>query len=96
MGMAQVIELHPGRARLRVAGEVRAWKGRLRMSQAAIAALLGISQASVSDRLNGKAAFSLDELDVLADHFGIDVADLIAAPVPTSPHREGSDTRRAA
>lgn len=44
MGMAQVIELHPGRARLRVAGEVRAWKGRLRMSQAAIAALIAVQE----------------------------------------------------
>lgn len=91
--MAQVVELHPTAARLRAAGEVRAWKGRLRMSQAALGKLLGISQASVSARLTGAAAFTLDELDVLADYFGVDVADLMG---PGSGRREGSDTRQAA
>lgn len=50
------------------------------MSQADIARLLGISQASVSDRLNGKSLFTLDELDVLAEAFDIDVAELVGPP----------------
>ena len=78
--MTQVVELRPTAARMRVAAEVRAWRARLRMSQGDIAKLLGISQASVSDRLNGKALFTLDELDILAERFGCDPADLLGSP----------------
>lgn len=82
---------------MRVAAEVRAWKGRLQMTQAEMAELLGVSQGSISARLNGHAQFTLDELDVLAARFGIDAADLLtpSAPGPRPP-LETSDTRQAA
>lgn len=51
------------RLRTRVAAEVRAWRGRLQISQTAMAKTLSLSQASISDRLNGKSAFTLDEIE---------------------------------
>ena len=92
--MAQVLEFRPTGARMRATAEVRAWKGRLRMSQADLAALLGLSQASVSAQLAGTALFTLDGLDVLAEAFGVDVAELISPGV--AARLEGSDTRAAA
>jgi transcriptional regulator with XRE-family HTH domain len=56
------------------------------MSQTALAKALGMSQAAMSDRLTGKTPFTLDELQALADTFGVDPADLLAGP---SPRRVG-------
>lgn len=70
------------RSRHHVAAEVRAWRGRLDMTQAQLAELLGISQAQMSQRLSSKVAFTLDELDVLAERFGISTAELLPAHGP--------------
>lgn len=49
-------------------------------SQTELAAALGVSQAQVSRRQSGGAAWSLDDCDAVAAHFGIDVLDLLAGP----------------
>jgi transcriptional regulator with XRE-family HTH domain len=49
-------------------------------SQADVAAALGVSQAQVSRRQSGGAAWSLADCDALAAHYGIDVLDLLAGP----------------
>ncbi|NEA40525.1 helix-turn-helix domain-containing protein [Streptomyces sp. SID11385] len=49
-------------------------------SQRDLATVLGISQGQVSRRQSGSAAWSLDQCDVLAAHWGVDALDLLAGP----------------
>lgn len=49
-------------------------------SQADLAAAVGVSQAQVSRRQSGTAAWSLADCEVLAAHYGIDVLELLAGP----------------
>ncbi|MGX9890531.1 helix-turn-helix domain-containing protein [Streptomyces sp. NPDC002276] len=49
-------------------------------SQAGLAAVLGVSQAQVSRRQSGAAAWSLADCDTVAAHYGIDVLELLAGP----------------
>lgn len=57
--------------RLRVAAEVRAWMGRRGVKQIQLAQVLGLSQGSISAKVNGKTPFDLDEIEHLAAFFGI-------------------------
>ena len=49
-------------------------------SQARLAEAAGVTQGQVSRRQSGSAAWSLDDCDLLAAHYGIDVLDLLAGP----------------
>lgn len=49
-------------------------------SQAGLAAAVGVSQAQVSRRQSGTAAWSLADCDAVAAHYGIDPLDLLAGP----------------
>lgn len=49
-------------------------------SQTDLAAVLGVSQAQVSRRQSGAAAWSLSDCEAVAVHYGIDVLDLLAGP----------------
>ncbi|PJM91813.1 helix-turn-helix domain-containing protein [Streptomyces sp. CB01373] len=49
-------------------------------SQSELAAALGVSQAQVSRRQSGTAAWSLAGCDAVAAHYGIDALDLLAGP----------------
>lgn len=42
--------------------------------------MLGLSQASISDRMTGKTPFTLADLDRLAEHLGVPVARLLEPP----------------
>ena len=71
-------------------------------SQADLAAALGVSQAQVSRRQSGAAAWSLTDCDTVAAHYGIDVLELLAGPtratesLPTQRRRPaGRITARA-
>lgn len=67
-------------AHQRVAAEIRAWKGRSGLSQERMAELLGIAQQGVSRRLNGYTPFTIDEIAILAEAFGIRPAVLLGEP----------------
>lgn len=82
--------------RERAAAEVRAWMGRTRMSQRDLAELLGVSQTQVSARMRGQMEFSLTELEMLADAWGIDVLELLRPPAhPIRPPSRELRTRPA-
>ncbi|MEU6303625.1 helix-turn-helix transcriptional regulator [Streptomyces chartreusis] len=49
-------------------------------SQTELASALGVSQAQVSRRQSGTAAWSLVDCDAVASHYGIDVLELLAGP----------------
>ncbi|MPY32769.1 helix-turn-helix transcriptional regulator [Streptomyces adustus] len=49
-------------------------------SQTELAAALGVSQAQVSRRQSGAAAWSLADCEAVATHYGIDVLELLAGP----------------
>ena len=61
-----------------VAAEVRAGLGRHRVTQAALAELIGMSRPALAARLHGRQAFDVDELLVIAAHLDIPVLELIA------------------
>lgn len=86
----------------RVASEVRAQMARIRMTQTALAAVLGLPQSAVSNRLRGKVAFSVDELETVSAALGVHPAALFGGngPSPSDPvtnrSPEDSDTLRDA
>ncbi|MGW7426083.1 helix-turn-helix domain-containing protein [Streptomyces sp. NPDC054813] len=49
-------------------------------SQSVLGAVLGVSQAQVSRRQRGTAAWTLADCEAVAAHYGIDVLDLMAGP----------------
>ncbi|MFH9090081.1 helix-turn-helix domain-containing protein [Streptomyces sp. NPDC017673] len=49
-------------------------------SQTDLGVALGVSQAQVSRRQSGNAAWSLADCDAVAAHYGVDVLDLLAGP----------------
>lgn len=49
-------------------------------SQTDLAAALGVSQAQVSRRQSGTAAWSLADCDAVAAHYGIGALDFLAGP----------------
>ena len=61
----------------RVGANVRAEMARHRLSQERIAKQLNISQQALSQRLGGKVAFRVDELDSLADILSVSITDLM-------------------
>lgn len=70
----------PTAQREAVAAEVRSWMGRRRVTQTELGTVLGKSQAYVSRRLAGDVAFDTDDLYSMAEHFKIEVADLLGRP----------------
>lgn len=62
-----------------VAREVRAELGRQRMTQGALAAALGRSEAYTTRRLSGEVAFKLDELERIAEILRVPVTGFILA-----------------
>lgn len=70
-----------------VAATVRAELARRRMTQQDLARAVGLSQASVSERLRGKTPFSTDDIERVADALGIHPAVLFGGhgPLPTPP-----------
>lgn len=61
----------------RVAGNIRAEMARQRIPQQAVADLLGITQQSVSYRLNGRTALDVGELTAIAGLLGVTAASLL-------------------
>lgn len=65
-----------------------------RERQADLAGVLGIGQPSVSNKLSGRTRWSVDDLDRLARHWNMGVADLILGPVAYLPTASGSVNAR--
>lgn len=81
--------------RLRVAAEVRAWRGRMGVTQAQLAQVLNVSQPSISAKLRGKTPFDLDEIERLAAFFGITPAHLLGSPHGGPVPPGDGDTRKS-
>ncbi|MET8558351.1 helix-turn-helix domain-containing protein [Streptomyces sp. NPDC004959] len=62
-------------------------------SQRDLAAVLGLSQGQVSRRQSGAAAWSLEQCEALAAHWGIDALDLLAGPTRASEALPEPDAR---
>lgn len=62
-----------------VIGEIRAVMGRRRLTQTALAELVGENQAWLSRRLSGGTPIDLGDLTRIADALGVPISDLIAA-----------------
>jgi transcriptional regulator with XRE-family HTH domain len=86
MSTLKVVPDQPSRLTDRVADEVRANMARARMTQTDLAVVLGLTQSAVSKRLRGKIAFSVDELEKVADALGVHPAVLLGGYTP-SPNR---------
>ena len=61
----------------RVAANVRAELARANITQTALASRMNRTQQSLSLRLRGHVAFSVDELSEIADLLGVDISYLI-------------------
>lgn len=61
---------------------VRAEMARRGVTQAKLAAALGLSQPSVSARLRGVTPFDVDELHTIAAFLGVPLSDLLPADAP--------------
>ena len=69
---------------------------RVRMTQTELAEILGLTQSTVSKRLLGKIAFSVDELEMAAAAFGVHPAVLmggVAQPTDNGGTRAGTTGR---
>lgn len=65
-----------------VAGrEIKTWMLRSGSKQKDLADLLGISQAAVSKKLRGEAAFTLDDLLSIAGFFNLTLTELLGSSV---------------
>lgn len=63
--------------RERVADEVRAHMARKKLTAAKLSAEVGIPQATLSRKLNGKTPFLVDELMAICDTLAVDFVDLL-------------------
>ena len=91
MSTLRMVPDQPARLTDRVAAEVRANMARVRMTQTELAEILGLTQSTVSKRLLGKIAFSVDELDTVAAAFGVHPAVLMGGVA--QPNDNGPGTR---
>lgn len=74
----------------RVSREVRALMGRHEISQARLAAWLGVNQTAVSARLRGATEWKIKEIERVAEGFGVHPAALMGG-YADSPHPGGPD-----
>lgn len=76
--MSTVTQLYTSQSlSARVAAEVRSHAAKRGLKQKDLAALLKLSPGQISGRFTGRIPFKLEELDVLAGHFGVDAAELM-------------------
>lgn len=68
------------RAESNILGVVRMIKAAGDVQAEELALLLGISRASVYERLKGRSAFTAGEVAVMSEHFGVPLATFFAGP----------------
>ena len=59
--------------------------GRYGVTQVQLAPVLGLTQSALSKRLRCAPAFDMDELDIIADLFGVTVSQLLDGVPPGAP-----------
>lgn len=85
---APVTEAENARLGRRAAAQVRALMAARRLTGKELGVELNLSAAAISRRLYGDGAFSLDEIETVADWLGVPVTDIIvpaAGPLSYSP-----------
>lgn len=63
-----------------IADNVRAAKARRRVTDAQIAAAVGLSRSAINDRMNGRAKFQIDELQAIAAYLDVPLHQLLEVP----------------
>jgi transcriptional regulator with XRE-family HTH domain len=63
-----------------ISGSVRALAAWKRETQADLGRLLGLSPVTVAHRLNGRLAWSLQDVETLCKHYGVTMDQLAAGP----------------
>lgn len=81
------------RAESNILGVVRMIKAARDLQADELAVLLGISRASVYERLKGKSAFTAGEVAVIAGHFGVPLDVLYSGPDALLGRAEGQEER---
>jgi transcriptional regulator with XRE-family HTH domain len=71
--------------RQRVSENVKVLMARRGVRQPQIMAILGMSQAAVSRRLNGQHPWDIDELERISEAFEVPVTELVWAPQSPRP-----------
>lgn len=79
-----------------IAREIKSVLGRFDLSQRDLAKVLGVTPAGISDKLLGRSSFTIDELLIIAGHFGLSLEELIGdalvstrVPEPTYVEEKG-------
>jgi transcriptional regulator with XRE-family HTH domain len=80
-----------GRLREHAAEELRVILARRRMSAAELARRTGIKQSTMARRMTGETAFDLDDLELIAEALGIEIADLFPPSGGATTTRSVSD-----
>lgn len=80
-----------GNVREQVAEEVRVLMARHRVSANRLAVMTGLTQSSMSRRLAGKYPFTVDELEVIADAFGVGIVELFPTSARSDSNRRPGD-----
>jgi transcriptional regulator with XRE-family HTH domain len=71
--------------------ELMVWR---KLTQAQLSDKLGVSQPWLSKRLTGVTPFQIEDVDAIADAFGLSPAQLLCAGQGQWDRRRGSDRRR--
>jgi transcriptional regulator with XRE-family HTH domain len=75
---ANVLVMRQTNRREEIAANARAAKARRQVTDADIAQALGITRPGVSERMNGKARWQIEELEKLADFLDTTLEELLA------------------
>lgn len=68
-----------------IGAEVRAGLARKGLTQKQLAAVLGVTETTLSGRIRGRTPFDTDELALISDLIGVPIAELLpASPQPSS------------
>lgn len=95
MSTLRAVPSQPRTLRELVAAEVRAQLARQQISQQELAKAIGLSQASISERLRGKTPFTTDDLERIADALGVHPAALLGGTGGNNPSPTGGNTLRS-
>jgi transcriptional regulator with XRE-family HTH domain len=69
--------------------EVGALMGRYRITQAELADAIGMSAQAMSQRMQGRIAFRIDELDEIAAYFDVPITSLVESSDHAQTDRSG-------